>query len=252
MYNDLKYNVVICPFPFHDDSLHGCTVPGTSNRIADTSDNQSGIFSRAATNSLQGNRVANSFNGMMIDAGSIGRGDSYGKVCESSAKFSRIEGNTFHSNGRFGTYTLGYNYPKVTDQAIATDGHNIDKTLCSGFDEQGNERGMSTVILDNTDYSNAFNGHYQAGDIQYRGHKSYGSNELLYWKETKNFANGCSAHITGGSYSQGNMALPDQATFIIENTSIGRGVSLEANHHCNVGTIGVLCFSQYILYDIYW
>jgi parallel beta-helix repeat protein len=44
MHNDLKYNIVTCPFPFNGD-LHGCTVPGTSNQIADTSDNQAGIFS---------------------------------------------------------------------------------------------------------------------------------------------------------------------------------------------------------------
>lgn len=40
LYNDIKYNVVICPFIFGDRQLHGCTLPGTSNRIADTSDNQ--------------------------------------------------------------------------------------------------------------------------------------------------------------------------------------------------------------------
>lgn len=40
MHNDIKYNVVICPFVFDNDILHGCTIPGTSNRIADTSDNQ--------------------------------------------------------------------------------------------------------------------------------------------------------------------------------------------------------------------
>ena len=44
MYNSINYNSIICPFPFKDDTLHGCTIPGTSNRIADTSDNQSGIF----------------------------------------------------------------------------------------------------------------------------------------------------------------------------------------------------------------
>ena len=107
MYNEVNYNVIICPFPFSDGALHGCTVPGTSGRIADTSDNQSGIFTRAATNSLTGNRVSNSFNGMLLKAGSIGRGESYDKVCESAAKLARYEGNTFHGNGRFGTYTLG-------------------------------------------------------------------------------------------------------------------------------------------------
>jgi parallel beta-helix repeat protein len=111
MYNRVKYNVVTCPFPFRSSVLHGCTVPGTSNGIADTSDNQSGIFSRAATNSLTGNRVANAFNGMLLSAGGIGRGPSYGKVCESAAKLARYEGNAFHGNGRFGTYTLGEHCP---------------------------------------------------------------------------------------------------------------------------------------------
>ena len=53
-----------------------------------------------------------------------------------------------------------------------------------------------------------------------------------------NFKNGCSAHITGGSYAGGNLALPDQSTFLIEDTFFGDGVSFEANHHCNVGTTG--------------
>ena len=40
LWNEIKYNIIVCPFPFGDSSLHGCTIPGTSNRIADTSDNQ--------------------------------------------------------------------------------------------------------------------------------------------------------------------------------------------------------------------
>lgn len=112
MYNEVNYNVVICPFPFRDQTLHGCTIPGTSNRIADTSDNQAGIFTRAATNRLLGNRVSNAFNGMLLDGGGIGRGESDGIVCESDAKLGRYEGNTFGSNGRFGTYTLGKYYPR--------------------------------------------------------------------------------------------------------------------------------------------
>jgi len=250
MRNDIKYNVVVCPFPFNHPSYQGCTIPGTSNRIADTSDNQAGIFTRAATNSLIGNRVSNNFNGMLLKAGSIGRGDSYGKVCESDAKLARIEGNTFALNGRFGTYTLGSNYPKVTDQSIQTNGHNINQSLCSGFDDEGRECGVSASIVDNLDYGNAFVGHYEAGDIQYNGHMSFNNNNLMYWKETKNFANGCSAHITGGSYAQGTMALPDQATFLIEDTTFGEGVSLEANHHCNAGTTGVLCFPTYMLHNV--
>lgn len=102
LHNDIKYNVVVCPNAFGDATLHGCTVPGTSNRLADTSDNHSGIFSRSATNNLIANRAGNAFNGMFILA-SGGRGDSSGKVCASDAKLGRIEGNTWANNGRFGT-----------------------------------------------------------------------------------------------------------------------------------------------------
>ena len=234
MYNKINYNVITCPFPFSDNALHGCTIPGTSNRIADTSDNQSGIFTRAATNSLTGNRSSNNFNGMLLKEGSIGRGESYGQVCESAAKIARYEGNTFHGNGRFGTYTLGFNYAKTTDQSILTNGWNVDKSLCSGFEKDGYPRGLSSSIVDNVDYDNAFVGHYSAGNIQYNRHFSHGNNNNLYWKESNGHVNGCSAHLTGGSYAQGTMALPDQATFLIENTVFGQGTSLEAAHHVSI------------------
>jgi hypothetical protein len=106
MFNRILYNIMICNFPFNHPQLHGCTVPGTSNAIADTSDNQSGIFTRAATNDLIGNRAANSFNGMLLQAFGMGRGnENVGKVCEADARFGRWVGNTFHSHGRFGTYS---------------------------------------------------------------------------------------------------------------------------------------------------
>jgi len=252
MYNYIKYNINICPFPFKDTTLHGCTVPGTSNAIADTSDNQSGFFALAATNDMIGNRAANSFNGMFLKAGGVGRGSNYNKVCESDARIGRTEGNVFHGHLRFGTYTLGGNYPKVTDQTIFTNGHNIDKSLCEGFDVEGNTRGISASFKNHLDYHNAFVGHYEAGDIQYNGHKSYENLNLMYWKETKNFQNGCSAHISNSHYAKGNLALPDFSTFIIENTIFGDGVSLEPNHHCNVGITGGLCMPQYVLHDVRW
>jgi hypothetical protein len=103
MFNTLAYNVVVCPYPFHDPNFHGCTVPGTSNRLSDTKDNQSSFFSRAASNNMIGNRGVNSFNGMFLQAGGRGRGAIYGQVCESAARLGRFDGNTFHSCGRFGT-----------------------------------------------------------------------------------------------------------------------------------------------------
>ena len=47
--------------------------------------------------------------------------------------------------------------------------------------------------------------------MQYDAHLSIGNNNLLYWKTTKNFHDGCSAHLRGGVFAGGNVALPDQA-----------------------------------------
>ena len=54
------------------------------------------------------------------------------------------------------------------------------------------------------------------------------------------------------SYARGNLALPDQAMFLIENTSFGQDVSLEANHHFGVGLTGVLCFPTYMFHNVQW
>ncbi len=253
MFNYVNYNVIICPFPFNDNQLHGCTVPGTSNAIADTSDNQSAIFSRASNNNLIGNRASNSFNGMLLQALGRGRGaDNYPNVCEADNAIGRWVGNVFHGHGRFGTYSLGGNYPKVTDQSVLTNGRNTNLELCNGFDAAGNTRGLPVTIQDHLDYGNAFVGHYNAGDIQYSHHRSYGSLNLMYWKETKGFEDGCSAHITHGHYGSGNLALPDQSTFIIQHTVFENHISIEANHHCNVGVTGILCMPQYIFHQVKW
>ena len=80
---------------------------------------------------------------------------------------------------------------------------------------------------------NAFVGHYEAGNIQYNGHQSHGNNYSCTGKKLLIFTIDV-AHIW--------LALPDHATFLVENTLFGQGVSLEVNHHCNVGTTGILCF----------
>jgi hypothetical protein len=88
--------------------------------------------------------------------------------------------------------------------------------------------------------------------LSHYGHQSIDNNNLIYWKETKTFANGCGSHLKNGFYKKGNMLLPDQATFIIDNVVIGDDTMMEANHHCNVGTTGVLCMPTYILHKVKW
>ena len=88
--------------------------------------------------------------------------------------------------------------------------------------------------------------------MQYLRHTSLSNNNLIYWKSTKNFADGCSSHILGGRFGGGNMALPDQGAFILESVRFEGETTLEANHHCNVGTTGVLCMPTYVLDDVAW
>lgn len=228
MANQIKYNVVICPWSLAHPTLHGCTVPGTFNGESDTPLNHAGIYTDTAANDFIGNRVSNSFNGLLLQASGSGRGAAYGRVCTSHLAFGRWEGNTFHGHSRFGLYSLGGSAPRDTDQSIEQDGFTNQGT-CGPLTNDGLDRGKPVALLNNVDYDTVFVGHYNAGDMQHRGHTSWNNNNLIYWKETKNFADGCAAHISDAYYAHGNMALPDQGTFIIERTTFDYWVTLETN-----------------------
>ena len=70
------------------------------------------------------------------------------------------------------------------------------------------------------------------GDIQFSRHYSEDNNCGIYWKTTKDFADGCSAHLSRAYYANTAMMLPDQGAFVIEHTLFGESVQFEANHHC--------------------
>ena len=137
----------------------------------------------------------------------------------------------------------------VTDRSVESSGFNIDHSLCNSFDSDGMSRGSPAAIVDHMDWGNVFVGQYNFGDIQYKGHISHGNSNLIYWKETKNFKDGCSAHMSGSYYSNGQLSLPDQATIIFEDTILDN-LHVASNHHCNVGVTGFLCQPQYIFHNI--
>jgi len=254
IYNKILYNVVICSFPLGDTVFQGCTVPGTNNDQADTVLNQAGLWSLNPTNYVIGNRFSNSFNGMFYDCGGqrYGQGDAYGLVDTLFSQMGRLEGNTFHGHGRFGTYFLYY-FPKNNCISnISNNGYLINNVLCSAFTSLGENNGVSVAHIYNVDYSNAYVGGYNVNDLQYQKHSAFNNLNNIYWKETNNFADGCSAHISGGHYENGNIALPDMASFIIENTVFTGATQLETNHHCNEGITGLLCMPTYILSNVSW
>jgi len=255
MGNQIAFNVIICPYPLGDPVFQGCTVPGTDNAQADTALNQAGIWSLTPTNDVVGNRVANSFNGMFYDGGdrTRGQGAAWGRVNTLFAPLGRLEGNTFHGHGRFGTYLL-FQFPKQNCSAdIQNHGFLPHGHECTAFTlDSGLSHGLSFAHLAQVDYSNAFVGGYNMVDIQFRRHVSIGNLNNVYWKETAAFVDTRTAHISGGYYRDGNLALPDGAAFVIENTVFEGASSLETNHHCNVGITGILCMPTYILCNVTW
>ena len=243
MYNTLNYNVVICPTP-KDGPLGGCTIPGTDNGDADTTVNQAGLWSNSRTNYMLGNRFANSYNGMFYDFTHL----APVPISVYSSMLGSVEGNTFHGHGRFGTYILQY-YPE--DNCIGdvnNEGFILNK--CQQFTSTGLDNGKAVVLKNNVDFDNTFIGGYSYGDVQYQGHIAVNNLNNVYWKETKNFADGCSAHISNSYYSDGNMALPDSAALIIENSIFTGYTSFETNHHCNEGPEGLLCMPTYIFSNV--
>ena len=132
---------------------------------------------------------------MLIEA-NHGRGASFNRVCNNGAPLGRMEGNTFHSHGRFGTYMLNNNFPKKVDTSITKNGYFTDRNTCNGFTDTGEETGYPVAINNHFDYGNAFVGHYNGGDIQYKNHISIESLNLMYWKENKSFADKCSSFLS--------------------------------------------------------
>ena len=164
LFNSFEYNVGVCPWPLTDETKWGCTLPGTSNAQSDTSLNQAGLWSLSPTQIMIGNRFANSFNGMLFETnafGANGRQYSEGQVCTAFLPIGRVEGNTFHGHGRFGTYILSSHWPHETNltQLLAADGL-MDDITCSGFTADGGDAGVPATLKYNVDYQNAFVGGY--------------------------------------------------------------------------------------------
>jgi len=78
----------------------------------------------------------------------------------------------------------------------------------------GTDNGRPSSTRNNVDFKNVFVGSYGAGDLQYKNHISLLNNNNIYWKETKNFQDGCSAHFSDSYYEHvsepGKMALPGE------------------------------------------
>lgn len=253
LFNYVEYNAVACPYSF-DGVKQGCTIPGTDNGEADTSLNQAAYWSLSHTNHFIGNRAANTFNGVFFHPSFApkGRGFSDGKVCTNFLPLGRVQGNTCHGHGRFGTYFVSADWPRDVHTNLSMNGWTSDAE-CAPFDSAGIERGKSATIWDNVDYHNVFIGGYALGDVQFRNHVAKSSNCLIYHKETKNFNDGCSAHFKNYYLEDGAALLASGlGTQIFEDATFVGRFSFESNHHCSEGVTGVLCNPQYIFQNPTW
>ncbi|CAF3008670.1 unnamed protein product [Rotaria sp. Silwood2] len=235
--------------------LHTIAIgPGTDNDQSDTTLNQAGLWGLSFTNYAIGNRFANNYNGMLYQEQGFesGRGQLSGLECLSFQRIGRLEGNTFHGCGRFGTYVLANVFPKKTDRSVDKNGLPTLST-CREWTTNGEDNGLPATFMHNIDYGNVFVGQYNAGDLQYRFHTSIENNNLIYWKETKNFQDGCSSHIADSFYGSGNLALPGgHGAFILENMVFNNQVHFESSHHCQIGVTGVLCMPTYVFVNMKW
>jgi hypothetical protein len=78
--------------------------------------NQAGFYLKSPTEDLIGNRLVNSFDGMLSNAST--KGDAANKVCSPNTAIDGWwEGNTFHWHGHFGTYPINLSTRKSTTEA---------------------------------------------------------------------------------------------------------------------------------------
>ena len=90
--------------------------------------NKAGFWSLGFRNYVIGNRFSNYFNGLLFsDEFSNGRQLLNGLMCGNRQRFGRIEGNTLHQCGRFGTYIVVNIYPENVRVSIESDGIPINK-----------------------------------------------------------------------------------------------------------------------------
>lgn len=247
MNNIISNNAVICSW------YKTCSVPWLLNAAF------AGIYMVGMTNDLIGNHVAGYENGIWTpgDALPNGQGVAAGRVCPKFTPFGTIRGNVNHDCNRFGMYTDNQ-YPRRVLRNI----NGYITGGCGEFTETGEDNGVvpANVIEDEFDWHNMFVGQYSGGDISYVRYTSVNNAHSMYWKKSKNFADGVSHHIKDSiianhrSLGYGSLQIFGPAgpfTFLLSNiTFLGGPVgcgAVCAGQHCGRAGAGGPCDVQYLL-----
>mmetsp|Transcript_117680 Transcript_117680/g.377616 ORF Transcript_117680/g.377616 Transcript_117680/m.377616 type:complete len:988 (+) Transcript_117680:2-2965(+) len=254
MNNIISNNVLICSF------WTVCAVPW----LGKVSGLGAGIFLIGMTNDLLYNRVIGYDQGLYTPGSAFqnGQGAAWGKVCPQNMPFGTFRGNVCHDNPRYGIY-LDNQYPRNLKRDI--NGYVVGG--CPQFDENGKDNGVTppNLIEDHFDWHNTFNGQYSMGDISYVRYISVNNGHSMYWKTSKNFADGVSHHVIDSIFANdprdsiGQLQVYGPSgpfTFKFTNNSFLGGpvgtAALCAGQHCGLGGAGGPCNVQYLLEGVNW
>jgi len=267
MNNTISNNAIIC------QDIYYCKIDWQMQ--LGPAQKEAGIFMFGMTNHLIGNHVVGHENGLWTPGGAQANGRLFakGKVCPKFAPFGKIQRNVFHDCKRFGTY-LDSQYPRrihTNWDGMQSDIKRGPKPDCEEFTDDGNDNGdAANLIEDQFDWHNQFVGGYYMGDISWVRYTSVNNAHGLYWKWSKNFADGVSYHLRDGIIANDpddhvigrlKMLLPGgPLVFRMKNVTFAGGPSPEsgviaAPQHCglahqNNNIPGSMCNIQYLLEDL--
>lgn len=109
-------------------------------------------------------------------------------------------------NGKF--------FVQLVSPPITTNRSIVLRCSCDEFKPDGSDNGVKGIVKDGLDFFNDFVGQYELGDIQYLRYTGVNNLKSMYWKHTKNFADGYSAHIKDSRFvfysDLGLVGMPSQ------------------------------------------
>eukprot|EP00931_Biecheleriopsis_adriatica_P054763 TRINITY_DN32266_c0_g1_i1.p1 TRINITY_DN32266_c0_g1~~TRINITY_DN32266_c0_g1_i1.p1 ORF type:complete len:1098 (+),score=130.59 TRINITY_DN32266_c0_g1_i1:50-3343(+) len=251
--NTISRNVVICT------GFGRCA----THWVAGDQHFSAGIMLIGMTNDVVGNRVVGHLNGFWTPGLSRGFGLAdrvRGKVCPQFTPFGIIRDNVYHDNERFGLY-LDFQHPRNIQRDA--DGLVTDLSSCEEFTGDGQDNGLAVANEVRSDFNwhNDLVGQYSLGDVQFINLTSISNNINLYWKVSKNFADGrlwhvldsTFAHASSSSFGSLQLFGPGGAfTFGLSNiVFLGRDSRSQAiltpGLHCGLDGAAGTCNVQYLV-----
>ena len=193
-------------------------------------------------------------NGIFFPGRGSGQGGARNKVCTSQSPYGLVKGNVVHDTIRFGHY-VDNNYPVHVKKD--KNGFVTNKASCGKYLADGRDNGAYYAIQDAFEYKSGAIGQYSAGDIQYL--RITVLHSVLYWKQSKVFAEGQFAHCKDSTFADAKIMGPSgQFTFGVENVRFlgdGGGPRIMSGQHCGLpgyfyGQHGVMCAAQYVLQNV--